>query len=539
MKEEPAGISSPPASISMGFSDRPPGLRREEVTLLISELSSILEGQRIGKVYDAPHGNLRIVIGSGSSRLHLLISVHAGTSRMVLLDGPLPAPDRPGEKVTRLRALLSGALIDQVDQPGGDRLMRLRLAFGPQKRHRRDLLLELFGRQGRLLVLEGKPTRVRFVTGRGGLGTGEPYQYPQAPRNEEGQIAGGVSPTMPFDPFQHIPVEERNGETPFHHWLGPKLAQREEQLILDGKLRQGQQELNRQRKVLTRRLKNLQSDLQRSLDWEWWQNRGELLKSVLHQLKRGMSSIEVEDWYQEGSPRVEVELVTEKTPIQNVERYFHKARKGKRSIDQLTQRTAETQTLCDELEALLQESETIRAEAVPEVEAVDDWLRRAFRWSSRHGKKKQSPKDPRQRGRGAAEKKPFMRYRSREGLEILVGRSARENDDLSIRTAKGNDLFFHIAGKPGPHVVLRVPRGSVASPESIDDAAYVAAYRSGWRGPGGVAVHWTESKFVRKPKGLPPGKVLIDREREHWVTPREEGLAPLRDSEDEGLEASS
>ena len=115
----------------MVSSDRSSGLRREEVTLLVSELSSILEGQRIGKVYDAPHGNLRIVIGSGSSRMHLLISVHPGTSRMVLLKESLPAPDRPGEKVARLRTLLSGALVDQVDQPGGDRMMRLRLAFGP------------------------------------------------------------------------------------------------------------------------------------------------------------------------------------------------------------------------------------------------------------------------------------------------------------------------------------------------------------------------------------------------------------------------
>jgi len=49
-----------------------------------------------------------------------------------------------------------------------------------------------------------------------------------------------------------------------------------------------------------------------------------------------MSSIEVDDWYREGSPKVEIELIAEKTPIQNVERYFHKARKGKRSIELLT-----------------------------------------------------------------------------------------------------------------------------------------------------------------------------------------------------------
>jgi predicted ribosome quality control (RQC) complex YloA/Tae2 family protein len=67
----------------------------------------------------------------------------------------------------------------------------------------------------------------------------------------------------------------------------------------------------------------------------------------------------------------------------------------------------------------------------------------------------------------------------------------------------------------------------VAAPESIEDAAYVAAYLSGWRGPGMAIVHWTEAKNVRKPKGLPPGKVRIHREREFRVTPREDGLSSV------------
>jgi len=455
---------------------------------------------------------------------------------MVLQENPAEAPSSPGEKITRLRSLLTGARIDKVDQPGGDRLMRLRLTFGPQRRNRRDLLLELFGRQGRLLVLEGKPARVRFISGRGGIGIGEPYQYPELPPSTEAQISGGVSPTLPFDPGQLIPIELRSGETPFHHWLGSQLLQREERQILEGRLRQAQQELNRQRKVLKRRLDNLESDLQRSLDWEWWQKRGELLKSVLQQLKRGMPLIEVEDWYQSGSPKVEIELIPEKTPIQNVERYFHKARKGKRSIDQLTARTEETRNQCNALEALSKEGESIATAEPLSEEVVSDWVTRVGKWCRTYGKKRQIRHESRVKGKSSAESKPFIRYRSREGLEILVGRSARENDDLSIRTAHGNDLFFHVAGRPGPHVLMRVPKGSVASPESIADAAFVAAYRSGWRGPGGVAVHWTESRYVRKPKGLPPGKVLIDREREHWVTPREEGLAHL--SADDGDQGS-
>jgi len=61
----------------------------------------------------------------------------------------------------------------------------------------------------------------------------------------------------------------------------------------------------------------------------------------------------------------------------------------------------------------------------------------------------------------------------------------------------------------------------------------VAAYLSGWRGPGSISVHWTEAKHVRKPKGFSPGKVLIEREREFRVTAREDGLSSLIPQEPE------
>ena len=507
----------------------PTSLRSEEIALLVSELSVVLPGQRVGKVFDAPHGNIRIVIGSGARKLHLLISVHPSTSRMILESQASPAPDTPGEMVTRLRSLLTGALINAVDQPGGDRVMRLRLSFGKNKHARRDVVLEMFGRMGRLLVVEGKPTLIRFVTGRGGLGTGEPYQYPQAPEPDDRRIPGGVSPTLPFEPLQLLPIESRGGDIPYHHWLAPQLAEREEQLLLSGQMRQRHQELNRQEKILSRRLGNLESDLGRSLDWESFQQKGELLKTALSKLKRGMAKFEVEDWYQEGSPMVEISLIPEKTPIQNVEKYFHKARKGKRSIDQLTTRCEQARHQIQEIVDLRSEGESLQQDDEIWVQdLVDSWCHKVDQWSRKFGKKRQQPPIPSRKGRKKTVPRPFQRFRSREGFEILVGRSARENDDLSIRTASGNDLFFHIAGKPGPHVILRVPRGSQPSPESIEDAAYVAAHRSGWRGPGGVAVHWTEAKYVRKPKGLPPGKVFIDREREHWVSPRDEGLAGLQ-----------
>ena len=109
----------------------------------------------------------------------------------------------------------------------------------------------------------------------------------------------------------------------------------------------------------------------------------------------------------------------------------------------------------------------------------------------------------------------------------MSGRTARENDRLTLSVAHGNDLFFHLASRPGPHVILRVPRGQQVAPESLEDAAFLAAYLAGWRGPSPVLVHWTEVKYVRKPKGSAPGKVSISREREYRVRYQPERLADL------------
>ncbi len=76
-------------------------------------------------------------------------------------------------------------------------------------------------------------------------------------------------------------------------------------------------------------------------------------------------------------------------------------------------------------------------------------------------------------------------------------------------------------------MILRVPRGRNASPESIEDAAFLAGYLSGWRGPGAATVHWTEVKFVRKPKRAPVGTVLLSRDREYRVPYRPELLEKL------------
>ena len=99
-----------------------------------------------------------------------------------------------------------------------------------------------------------------------------------------------------------------------------------------------------------------------------------------------------------------------------------------------------------------------------------------------------------------------------DGWEILAGKTDRDNDRLSLKIAGPNDWWFHVAGMPGSHVVLRVPAGMDPPKELLKQAAAIAAYHSKARGGGVVGVSATPAPYVSKPRGAEPGKVAIRRE---------------------------
>ena len=110
----------------------------------------------------------------------------------------------------------------------------------------------------------------------------------------------------------------------------------------------------------------------------------------------------------------------------------------------------------------------------------------------------------------------------RDGFEILVGKGARENDQLTFRVAEPNDLWLHASGYAGSHVVVRNPDRLDAVPrEVVETAAQLAAYHSKAReARGKIDVHLCRAADVRKPRGFPPGKVEIRRWESVKVYPR-------------------
>jgi predicted ribosome quality control (RQC) complex YloA/Tae2 family protein len=113
------------------------------------------------------------------------------------------------------------------------------------------------------------------------------------------------------------------------------------------------------------------------------------------------------------------------------------------------------------------------------------------------------------------------RFTSEDGFTVLVGRTAKDNDLLSIRLSSPKDFWFHVAGQPGSHVVVRNPDGVDRLPRETEQfaAALAAGYSSQKKG-GRVAVHAASCSDVTKPRGLAAGKVQLKRFKTLKVTPR-------------------
>lgn len=109
------------------------------------------------------------------------------------------------------------------------------------------------------------------------------------------------------------------------------------------------------------------------------------------------------------------------------------------------------------------------------------------------------------------------------GFEVLVGKGARENDELSTREAAPHDFWLHAAGYAGSHVVVRNPERLQQLPkEVVEKAAALAAWHSKAReARGKVEIHLCRAGDVSKPRGFPPGKVVIRRWDRVRVYPRE------------------
>jgi len=126
-------------------------------------------------------------------------------------------------------------------------------------------------------------------------------------------------------------------------------------------------------------------------------------------------------------------------------------------------------------------------------------------------------------------RQPYKRFTSRGGLEIRVGRSAKDNDALTFHASSPDDVWMHARGASGSHVVLRWTRDEAPPAADLEEAALLAAWHSGARGSTVVPVDWTRRRYVRKPRGAAPGSVVVARAKTVMVRPTQEAVRAIRD----------
>jgi predicted ribosome quality control (RQC) complex YloA/Tae2 family protein len=124
-----------------------------------------------------------------------------------------------------------------------------------------------------------------------------------------------------------------------------------------------------------------------------------------------------------------------------------------------------------------------------------------------------APTSPALRKGRSAPRTPYRAFVTPSAARILVGKSAADNDTLTVQVARPHDLWLHVRDGAGSHVVVPLAKGEEASPELVIDAAHLAAHFSSARDEAIVLVTYTPKRYVRKRRGSPAGLVELDREK--------------------------
>ena len=237
---------------------------------------------------------------------------------------------------------------------------------------------------------------------------------------------------------------------------------------------------------------------------------GELITANLYRMERGQRKLMAENYYEEGCPAMDIPLDVRLSPQENAARYFKQYAKAKTAEKILTEQIAKGEQellyLASVLDALT------RAESARDLQEIRAELVSGgyLRETDRKKRMKLPPSRP-------------MRFTSSDGFPIFVGRSNRQNYELTTKLAAKTDLWLHVQKIPGSHVIIET-NGQTPPDQTVTEAMQLAAYYSQARDGQNVPVDYTPVKFVKKPAGARPGMVTYDNYRTLYVTP-EEGLA--------------
>ena len=274
--------------------------------------------------------------------------------------------------------------------------------------------------------------------------------------------------------------------------------------------------LNNTAERISRKLDLQQQELDQSAKRDEFRVYGELLNANLYRLQKGQTQALVENFYQENKP-VSIPLDPLLTPAQNAQKYFNSYKKAVHAEKKLTSLVEQSQQDLAYIQSVL--DLVLRTGSETELRELRQELA-----EQGYLKQKQLP------GKTLGASQPIC-YRSSDGFLIRCGRNNKQNDALTFRLSKGDDLWLHVKNIPGSHVVIQ-SGGRPIPDRTIQEGCVLAAYNSKARESAQVPVDYTFVRYVKKPNGAKPGMVIFTNQRTAYVTPSAQLEQQLREPTD-------
>ena len=399
-------------------------------------------------------------------RLFINASLNNGT--IFLTREKEESPKAPTPFAVMLRKHISGSRLVAIDKSQNDRQIALR--FSPAEVR---LVCRFFGKGG--FILAGSDGKILGLSGFATsptLRAGVIYPLPLPDKNEEPAV---------FEKSPSLELELRYKNV---------TGENEKEKILTA--------INRELKKLGNLKKNLAADLEKLSDYSDYQKMGDLCKTYFNKLEKGKSEATLTD--PETGEEIKIPLKPELSPAENIALIYKKHHKYISGKERLESALADTIEKINSLKSGAGKIEA--ATSTTEISTLSEKYTTSQKPQPGKPAKKKEP----------VKSEPFRRFSSSQGFEIYVGKSGAKNDEL-LRQSNGNDLWFHVRGFPGSHVVMKTSRAKDVPHDAIVEAAKLALKYSTRAKDGKGEIVYTHVKNVKKPKNAPPGKVLVTREK--------------------------
>ena len=541
---------------------------------MIEELRRELVNGRIQKINQPFEQELVLQIRSNRQSHRLLLSAHPVFGRIQLTQTTFENPAQPSTFIMVLRKYLQGALIESIEQVENDRIVEITVSNKNEigDHIQATLIIEIMGKHSNILLVDKSSHKILEVIKHVGFSQNSyrtllPGSTYIAPPSTESRNPFTIQDEKLFEILQTQELTAKNLQSLFQG-LGRDTANELENILVSDKLSTfrnffGQEtkpfltetsfspvpfanqvgepftslsdlldtyykdkaerdRVKQQASELIRRvenelqtnrhkLKKQEKELLATDNAEEFRQKGELLTTFLHQVPNDQDQVTLDNYYT--NQPIIIALDKALTPSQNAQRYFKRYQKLKEAVKYLTELIEETKATILYLESV----ETVLNQAgLEEIAEIREELIQTGFIRRRQREKIQKRKKPEQ-------------YLASDGKTIIyVGRNNLQNEELTFKMARKEELWFHAKDIPGSHVVIS---GNLdPSDEVKTDAAELAAYFSKGRLSNLVQVDMIEVKKLNKPTGGKPGFVTYTGQKTLRVTPDPEKIASMKKS---------